>query len=209
MSISQLGYMIFGMGCGAWIAALFHLITHAFFKAMLFLGSGQVIEGCHHEQDMRKMGGLRKKMPFPLATGECLYTKFEMDELIRMRGADILQPDVCICGGFTEMRKIAANAEAHDISIAPHNPTGPLATVVNTHFALATSNCTILEYRPQSDLELAMVPGAARPEQGYLNAPDGPGWGVDLNDDAINTHPDQGPWHRGDRFEPDGSVAYI
>ncbi len=62
-TLSQLGYMIFGMGCGAWIAALFHLITHAFFKAMLFLGSGQVIEGCHHEQDMRKMGGLRKKMP--------------------------------------------------------------------------------------------------------------------------------------------------
>jgi len=62
-TLSQLGYMIFGMGVGAWVAALFHLITHAFFKAMLFLGSGQVIEGCHHEQDMRKMGGLRKKMP--------------------------------------------------------------------------------------------------------------------------------------------------
>ncbi|MCH7884253.1 MAG: NADH-quinone oxidoreductase subunit L [Planctomycetes bacterium] len=62
-TLSQLGYMIFGLGCGAWIAALFHLMTHAFFKAMLFLCSGQVIEGCHHEQDMRKMGGLRKKMP--------------------------------------------------------------------------------------------------------------------------------------------------
>ncbi len=62
-TLSQLGYMIFAMGIGAWIAALFHLITHAFFKAMLFLGSGQVIEGCHHEQDMRKMGGLIKKMP--------------------------------------------------------------------------------------------------------------------------------------------------
>ncbi len=63
-TLSQLGYMIFGMGVGAWIAALFHLMTHAFFKAMLFLGSGQVIEGCHHEQDIRKMGGLRKKMPY-------------------------------------------------------------------------------------------------------------------------------------------------
>mgnify|MGYP002622935553 CR=1 FL=1 len=62
-TVSQLGYMIFGMGVGAWVAALFHLMTHAFFKAMLFLGSGQVIEGCHHEQDIRKMGGLRKKMP--------------------------------------------------------------------------------------------------------------------------------------------------
>jgi len=62
-TLSQLGYMIFGMGCGAWIAALFHLMTHAFFKAMLFLGSGQVIEGCHHVLDMRRMGGLCRKMP--------------------------------------------------------------------------------------------------------------------------------------------------
>lgn len=62
-TISQLGYMILGMGVGAWIGALFHLLTHAFFKALMFLGSGQVIEGCHHEQDMRKMGGLRHKMP--------------------------------------------------------------------------------------------------------------------------------------------------
>ena len=62
-TLSQLGYMIFGLGVGAWVAALFHLMTHAFFKAMMFLGSGQVIEGCHHEQDIRKMGGLRHKMP--------------------------------------------------------------------------------------------------------------------------------------------------
>jgi len=62
-TLSQLGYMILGMGLGAWIGALFHLLKHAFFKALMFLGSGQVIEGCHHEQDMRKMGGLARKMP--------------------------------------------------------------------------------------------------------------------------------------------------
>ena len=62
-TLSQLGYMIFGLGVGAWTGALFHLLTHAFFKALLFLGSGQVIAGCHHEQDMRRMGGLWNKMP--------------------------------------------------------------------------------------------------------------------------------------------------
>ncbi len=67
-TISQLGYMMLGMGVGAWIAALFHLLTHAFFKALMFLGSGQVIEGTHHEQDMRKMGGLWRKMPVTAAT---------------------------------------------------------------------------------------------------------------------------------------------
>ncbi len=60
---SQLGYMMAALGVGAYSAALFHLFTHAFFKAMLFLGSGAVILGCHHEQDIRKMGGLMRVMP--------------------------------------------------------------------------------------------------------------------------------------------------
>ena len=62
-TISQLGYMIAALGIGAYVAATFHLITHAFFKALLFMGSGSVIIGNHHEQDMMKLGGLRKKMP--------------------------------------------------------------------------------------------------------------------------------------------------
>jgi NADH-quinone oxidoreductase subunit L len=62
-TVSQLGYMMLALGVGGWVAGLFHLITHACFKALLFLGSGSVIYGCHHEQDMLKMGGLRHKMP--------------------------------------------------------------------------------------------------------------------------------------------------
>jgi NADH-quinone oxidoreductase subunit L len=61
-TVSQLGYMMLALGIGGWVAGLFHLLTHAFFKALLFLGSGSVIYGCHHEQDMLKMGGLRTKM---------------------------------------------------------------------------------------------------------------------------------------------------
>jgi NADH-quinone oxidoreductase subunit L len=62
-TVSQLGYMFLGMGTGAYSAGIFHLMTHAFFKGCLFLGSGSVIMGMHHEQDMRRMGGLRKYMP--------------------------------------------------------------------------------------------------------------------------------------------------
>src|SRR5256886_2267922 len=62
--VSQLGYMFLGAGVGAFTAAIFHVITHAFFKACLFLGAGSVIHGCGGEQDMRKMGGLRKYMPW-------------------------------------------------------------------------------------------------------------------------------------------------
>lgn len=65
---SQLGYMMLGLGVGGWTAGLFHLLTHAFFKALLFLGAGSVIHGLHHEQDLRRMGGLRKAMPITAYT---------------------------------------------------------------------------------------------------------------------------------------------
>jgi NADH-quinone oxidoreductase subunit L len=62
-TVSQLGFMFLAIGSGAYVAAIFHMVTHAFFKALLFLGSGSVIHGMHHEQDMRKMGALRVAMP--------------------------------------------------------------------------------------------------------------------------------------------------
>ena len=62
-TISQLGYMFLAVGCGAYVAAIFHMVTHAFFKALLFLGAGSVIHGMHDEQDMKKMGALRKLLP--------------------------------------------------------------------------------------------------------------------------------------------------
>ncbi len=66
-TVSQLGYMMIGLGVGGVAVGMFHLITHAFFKALLFLGSGSVIHGCHEEQDVRKMGGLKKYMPVTFA----------------------------------------------------------------------------------------------------------------------------------------------
>ena len=62
-TVSQLGYMVLGVGVGAYAAGIFHLMTHAFFKALLFLGAGSVIHGMHEEQDIRKMGGLLRRMP--------------------------------------------------------------------------------------------------------------------------------------------------
>ncbi|WP_350281902.1 NADH-quinone oxidoreductase subunit L [Nitrosomonas sp.] len=67
-TLSQLGYMTVALGASAYSAAIFHLMTHAFFKALLFLGAGSVIIAMHHEQDMRKMGGLRRYMPITFAT---------------------------------------------------------------------------------------------------------------------------------------------
>ena len=68
-TLSQLGYMFAALGVGAFTAAIFHLMTHGFFKGLLFLGSGSVIHAVHDEQDMRKMGGLRRRSRRP--TGRC------------------------------------------------------------------------------------------------------------------------------------------
>lgn len=67
-TVSQLGYMFLGLGVGAYTGSFFHVITHAFFKALLFLGAGAVIHSMHHEQDMRHMGGLKKKLPITFLT---------------------------------------------------------------------------------------------------------------------------------------------
>ena len=67
-TVSQLGYMMLALGVGGWAAGLFHLVTHAFFKALMFLCSGSVIYGCHHEQEMTKMGGLYPKMKITALT---------------------------------------------------------------------------------------------------------------------------------------------
>jgi len=67
-TMSQIGYMFLALGVGAWDAAIFHLMTHAFFKALLFLASGAVINACHHEQNIFKMGGLWKKLPLAYAS---------------------------------------------------------------------------------------------------------------------------------------------
>lgn len=78
-TVSQLGLMMLGLGVGGWAAGLFHLITHACFKALLFLGSGSVIYGCHHEQNMLKMGGLYNKMKITAITmliGCCAISGF-------------------------------------------------------------------------------------------------------------------------------------
>jgi NADH-quinone oxidoreductase subunit L len=66
-TMSQIGYMFLALGVGAWQASMFHLMTHAFFKALLFLSAGAVIIACHHEQNIFKMGGLYKKIPFVYA----------------------------------------------------------------------------------------------------------------------------------------------
>jgi galactonate dehydratase len=152
---------------------------------------------------------LRQQMRVPLATGECLYTRFEFLDLIAAQAADIIQPDVCVCGGLLEMRKIAAIAEAHYVTIAPHNPMSPVATAVNVHFAAATHNFKILEYiLPVGNEWERWVDEPYLPKDGYLELRDRPGLGIEVNEEAIRDNRFT-RWERTAPVRPDGSTGYI
>ncbi|MEK7408023.1 MAG: galactonate dehydratase [Acidobacteriota bacterium] len=160
-------------------------------------------------ENVDAMRKLADHVNIPLASGECNYTKYEFRDLLAAQALDIIQPDVCVCGGLMEMKKIAAMAEANYVVVAPHNPMGPVATTVNVHFAASTPNFLILEYHPddvapRKDIlkEPLMV------KDGYIPVPNKPGLGIELNEEAFKHYPPK-PWRRGFAYRADGSVAFI
>lgn len=160
---------------------------------------------------------LKQAVRVPLATGESLYNRHEFLALLSAQGADIVQPDICVVGGLSEMRRIAAIAEAHYVPVAPHNPMGPLATAINLHFCLACSNFKILEYRlpggaymdQQTITTGGYVVDPYLPMDGHLHPrPDRAGWGVTMDEDFLASdryiH-----WERRVPRTPDGSSRFM
>ena len=158
-------------------------------------------------ENIEAWGEVKRGLSCTLATGESLYSRYEFLRLLTVKGADIIQPDICVVGGLLEMRKIAALAEAHYVTVAPHNPMGPLATAVNLHFAAAQPNFRILEYRLPHQAPYVKDPYL--PKDGYLDLrPNRAGWGVEIDEEAIR-QPQSVHWQRKIAFRPDGSTAYI
>jgi len=159
-----------------------------------------------NEHAMKK---LADRVTIPLASGECNYQRHEFRRLLELGALDIIQPDICLCGGLLEMKKIAAMAEAHYVTVAPHNPMGPVATAVNVHFAASTSNFFILEYHPDDEgVRKDVLKEPLMVKEGYIPLPTKPGLGIELNEEAIKKYPPVS-WHRGFAYRPDGSVGYI
>ena len=159
-------------------------------------------------ENVDALAALRRQVDVPIATGEMLYTKYEFRDLLVRGAADIVQPDVCCAGGLLEQKKIAAMAEAFYVTIAPHNPLGPVATAVNVQLAACTPNFLILEYLPDdAPGRRELVDEPMRLVDGHLAIPDRPGLGIDLNVDAFPGFPPR-RWHRAFPLRADGSVGY-
>ncbi len=143
----------------------------------------------------------------PVATGERLVTRWGFRELLERRACAVIQPDLCHCGGLWEARKIAAMAEIYYVSVAPHNPLGPIATAAAIHFALATPNWLIQEaIRSDVPWRDAVVGGGLPVRDGYILPPTRPGLGIEVDEEEAVKHPFEQEvlmqwWHA------DGSVA--
>jgi galactonate dehydratase len=158
-------------------------------------------------ENVEALAQVARAISIPVATGERLVTRFGFREVLEKGAAAVIQPDLCHCGGLFEARKIAAMAEAYYVSVAPHNPLGPVATAAAVQFALCTPNWLIQE-AIRSDVpwrdEVVQAPLEVR--DGFIYPSDRPGLGVEIDEEAAARHPFAQEvlmqwWHR------DGAVA--
>jgi len=146
-------------------------------------------------EDIRAMAEIRSRSPIPIATGERLYSKYEFANLIEARGADIVQPDVTHSGGILELRAVAAMAEAHYMSVAPHNSGSPVSTAASLQIDACIPNFFYQEL-PVDDVpwrDEILDPPIETILAGDLLIPDRPGLGVKLNQKVAAQHPYQDP----------------
>src|SRR5439155_10476903 len=135
---------------------------------------------------------VRRGTRIPVAAGERWATIYGVREFIEKGAIDILQCDLVNGGGISGMKKIAALAEAHYIGMAPHNPNGPVATVMNLHFAAIIPNFFILEtVGSQHDERLfrEVVKNFVQPKEGHFPVPCSPGYGIELDECVLSRYP--------------------
>jgi galactonate dehydratase len=158
-------------------------------------------------ESIKSMAELARQLTVPVAIGERLHTLFEFRELLEGGGIAFVRPDLCLAGGLTHCKKIAALAEAYHAGVAPHITMSPVSVAACVQLAAAIPNRVLQEYAihdtpPESEI----LTRPLRPDRGYLPVPDVPGIGVELNVAALTKLPHA--WREIDTpLHEDGSVA--
>lgn len=151
----------------------------------------------------------------PLATGERLYTRWQFKTLFQQGAIDVIQPDVALCGGIMEMRKIAAMAEAYDVAVAPHAPYGPVALAATLQVDSCTPNVFIQEqslgihYNKGFDLlDFVKNKEVFQYRDGYVELPSKPGLGLEMDEDRVRDISQEGLiWTNPKWKNYDGTIA--
>lgn len=142
----------------------------------------------HNVDAMRKVS---ENVDIPIAAGERLYTRYGFRSYIEQQVLDILQPDMCLAGGISEVKKIATYAETYNLHIQPHNCASPVSTAAAVQLDACIPNFIIQEtfpYRDPRNYALVTDPLEQKIENGFLGISTSPGIGVELNDDALAGH---------------------
>jgi galactonate dehydratase len=137
-----------------------------------------------------RMGDVQERCNVPIATGERFTTIFEFQQLLEHKGCAYIRPDLCLCGGLTGCKKVAALAEAQHVKVIPHNPLSPVSTAACVQLDACIPNFALQEYTGESEppkSELLQQP--LQLEDGYLVVPEGPGLGIALREEAIGQYP--------------------
>jgi galactonate dehydratase len=140
--------------------------------------------------NLEALKAVRDKSTVPISAGERLYTRFDYNELFRLRAADYIQPDISHAGGIMELKKLAAIAEANYIPFAPHNPSGPIANAATLQIAACCPNFSILEIM-YSDVSYRKYITNENLEykDGKIKIGNKPGLGIELNEEECLKHP--------------------
>ncbi|WP_121822657.1 galactonate dehydratase [Halostella salina] len=150
----------------------------------------------------------------PIATGERMYSRWDFKEVFEGGAVGVIQPDLSHAGGITEVKKIAAMAEAYDVAMAPHCPLGPVALASCIQVDAVAPNALIQEqsldihYNETSDvLDYLADPSVFDYDDGYVDLPDGPGLGVEVDEAVLRERAGDVDWHNPVWRHDDGSVA--
>lgn len=154
------------------------------------------------------MALIASKVSVPIATGERIHTIHEFQMLLSRNAVQYIRPDVCMAGGLTHTKKIAALAESQYVGVIPHNPLGPVSTAACLQLAACIPNFTIQEYPlgEQEPPKSEIVKTPLQVEDGFLLIPDRPGIGIELAEDALQRFPER-PREVETRLHVDGSVV--
>ena len=141
-------------------------------------------------ENVDAMAEVRRSSPVPIATGERLLTRHDFRPVFEKQACDVIQPDLCHCGGLWEAKKIAAMAEAYYVGVAPHNPLGPVANAAALHFALSTPNFLIQEdMLGDVPWRWEVVRSSLTTRDGYWLPASAPGLGIEIDEAAAARHP--------------------
>ena len=156
------------------------------------------------------MVNIARSTTVPIAAGERLFGKWQYRELLEKQAVSVVQPDICHCGGIFEGRKIAAMAELYYASVAPHNPLGVISLASCIQLDACIPNFLVQEHPgnpDKSDLGVGYIKEPFVIKDGYIDVPDKPGLGVELDEKALQDKIDDGKWTTPRLYYEDGSIA--